>query len=456
MDFNENREPDPEEGSSVAAETTAQRDSQSRPRTPWRPPTRLTLVLVMVVGVFIFTLAYLQDEDVPWDGDLRRPVIFQQQQDVSAPARMKAMLAAAVKVSTTDPAVLSPWTEDIGKVGALLDQHGPVLDNLRDLLEEKREEWEPRSLLWKIDNFASDIAWPAVMALKDAECAYLARCGHEEPAFHSACDLLVLAHLIEQIDAWPNFMDRALELQEHGARALARLLSLTQLDDEKLRHLQEDEFKQWAPTVEHLVAAMDGFYIFERKLLLGPEGDELPLPLWYLPARSGSRIFFKPNTTLRLFAESFRELKNEAGRTAFSRASQIENRLLSRGLDGGPNRSGEDYFATRIRAYASLLDRSALARTRHGLVMALFGLRRYVQREKHLPAKLDDLVPRYLSTVPPDSFSGEALRYDANRGLIWSVGMNFKDEGGRVTEISMSDPDEPTVEIGMGAAKMGK
>jgi hypothetical protein len=295
-----------------------------------------------------------------------------------------------------------------------------------------------------------------VMLLKNAECAYLSRSGHEEPAFLSACDLLVLANLIEQIDAWPNFMDRALELQDHGTQSLARLLSRTQLDGEKLRHLQEDEYQPWNLTVEHLSAALDGFYVFERKLLLGPDGDEPPIPLWYLPARSGSRIFFKPNTTLRLFASSFRELKNEAGRTAFSRASQIENRLLSRGLDGGANRSGEDYFATRIRAYASLLDRSALARTRHGLVMALFGVRRYVQQEGRLPATLDDLVPRYLSVVPLDSFSGEALCYDAKRGLIWSVGMNFKDDGGRVTEIPMSDSDEPTVEIGIGAAKTGK
>ncbi len=456
MDFNQNREPDPEEGSSAAAETVVSSDNQSRRLVAWRSPKPLTLALMMMVVVFIITFAYLRDEPVPWDDDLRRPVFLQQQQDLSAPARMKAMLTAAAKVSTTDPAALSPWTEDIERVGELLDRHGPVLDNMRDLLEEKWEEWEPRSPLWKIENFAADTAWSAVMLLNEAECAYLARCGHEEPAFLSACNLLVLAHLIVQIDAWPNFMDRALEFQEHGARALARLLSLTQLDDEQLRRLQEEEFKQWAPTAEHLTEAMDGFYMFERKLLFGPEGDEPPIPLWYLPARSGSRIFFKPNTTLRLLAGSFRELKNEAGRTAFSRASQVENRLLSRGLDGGANRSGEDYFATRIRAYASLLDRSALTRTRHELVMALFGVRRYVQRERHLPAKLENLVPRYLSTVPLDSFSGEALRYEAKRGLIWSVGMDFKDDGGRLTEIPMSDPDEPTVEIGIGAAKTGK
>ncbi len=64
---------------------------------------------------------------------------------------------------------------------------------------------------------------------------------------------------------------------------------------------------------------MDGYYVFERKLLLGPEGDEPRSPCGICRRGPDSRIFFKPNTTLRLFAESFRELKNETGRTAFSR-----------------------------------------------------------------------------------------------------------------------------------------
>ncbi len=82
-------------------------------------------------------------------------------------------------------------------------------------------------------------------------------------------------------------------------------------------------------------------------------------------------------------------------------------------------------------------------------------MRRHVQREQRLPAKLDDLVPRYLPAVPLDTFSGEPLRYDPIRGLIWSVGMDFKDEGGRLTEIPMGDPNEPTVGIGIGVARKG-
>ncbi len=66
------------------------------------------------------------------------------------------------------------------------------VDNFRDLLEEKAEEWEPRSPLWKIENLAANPAWRGVMLLKETEAANLARRGQEEPAFIAACDLLGL------------------------------------------------------------------------------------------------------------------------------------------------------------------------------------------------------------------------------------------------------------------------
>ena len=55
------------------------------------------------------------------------------------------------------------------------------------------------------------------------------------------------------------------------------------------------------------------------------------------------------------------------------------------------------------------------------------------------PAKLDDLAPKYLATIPNDLFSGKPLLYrPSDRGyLLYSVGVNGIDEEGR------SSDDEP-------------
>ncbi len=35
-----------------------------------------------------------------------------------------------------------------------------------------------------------------------------------------------------------------------------------------------------------------------------------------------------------------------------------------------------------------------------------------------MPAKLEELAPRYIAALPIDPFSGEPVRYDATRGLL--------------------------------------
>jgi hypothetical protein len=62
-----------------------------------------------------------------------------------------------------------------------------------------------------------------------------------------------------------------------------------------------------------------------------------------------------------------------------------------------------------------------------------FALAAYHADSGRYPARLDELVPRYLAAVPNDLFSGKALIYQpAAKGyLLYSVGENGRDEGGR-------------------------
>ncbi len=51
--------------------------------------------------------------------------------------------------------------------------------------------------------------------------------------------------------------------------------------------------------------------------------------------------------------------------------------------------------------------------------------------KKRLPQELSELVDTgLLDTVPVDPFSGHPIRYDATRQLVWSFGIDEKDDGG--------------------------
>ena len=62
-----------------------------------------------------------------------------------------------------------------------------------------------------------------------------------------------------------------------------------------------------------------------------------------------------------------------------------------------------------------------------------FALAAYQREQGRYPAKLDELTPKYLSAIPADVFSGKPLIYrPSEKGyLLYSVGVNGKDENGR-------------------------
>lgn len=60
-------------------------------------------------------------------------------------------------------------------------------------------------------------------------------------------------------------------------------------------------------------------------------------------------------------------------------------------------------------------------------------IRRFELRHHRLPENLADLVPDFLTRIPVDYMDGKPLRYrrDGEKGFIlWSVGMDLKDDGG--------------------------
>jgi hypothetical protein len=69
-------------------------------------------------------------------------------------------------------------------------------------------------------------------------------------------------------------------------------------------------------------------------------------------------------------------------------------------------------------------------------VQLAFALAAYRADTGRYPAKLDDLAPKYLLTVPRDLFSGKPLIYrpSENGYVFYSVGPNGRDDGGRTAD----------------------
>jgi hypothetical protein len=60
----------------------------------------------------------------------------------------------------------------------------------------------------------------------------------------------------------------------------------------------------------------------------------------------------------------------------------------------------------------------------------------YQLKHRSVPTSIDSLVPEFLSRIPLDPFDGKPMRMkkDGDDLLFYSIGLNLKDDGGKVSE----------------------
>jgi len=88
-----------------------------------------------------------------------------------------------------------------------------------------------------------------------------------------------------------------------------------------------------------------------------------------------------------------------------------------------------------VPALGRCMEAAAKADARHRLAMIAVAATSYRLKTGRLPARLEDLVPEFMPAVPVDPFDGKPMKMAAAPGggmVIYSVGADFKDDGGKV------------------------
>lgn len=430
---------------------SVEREFQHQPVFSWNTPIILSLGML---GFMLLAWIYLHDSSGGSDNDLRITVPVDQTPKIQAPERLKVFLNAVKRAENHELDVKPAWNWDTPTLAAHVMKNGDALDNLRDLLEDF--DWHPHHAAWHGEDLGEHPAWPHVRFLLQAQAAYLMRHGNQEAALIAVIDMAELSRRMHDLWAWPSFMLRAQEMHMACVQSAAEILRQVRMSSSSLAAFQ-NEFHHCAPTDTLLQGALSAFYIHQKKLLFG-EKSGVPvdtLPRGITQGRP-ARLFFKKYETLGLFADAIRRLRNEivqAPYAALGDSTQtVSNIRRSRPLMIQPNGAGAAYFSEQIEPYLNIPERHGLAKARHGLLLCLFAVRRYVVEQQKLPPDLASLVPNYLLEVPTDPFSGEAMQYDPLKGLLYSVGADLVKSGGKITDPPLIDVDEPTVDLGIAIA----
>jgi len=91
-----------------------------------------------------------------------------------------------------------------------------------------------------------------------------------------------------------------------------------------------------------------------------------------------------------------------------------------------------------------LVTKSAYAQTWVDLARVACALERYRLANGQFPETLDTLAPKFIAQVPDDIINGQPLKYRRTadgRFVLYSVGENETDDGGKVVMTKSGNPD---------------
>ncbi|MBI2637732.1 MAG: hypothetical protein HYW88_02420, partial [Candidatus Sungbacteria bacterium] len=248
-----------------------------------------------------------------------------------------------------------------------------------------------------------------------------------------------------------------------GIREAINIIQTTKLLNNELLpyYAQLEKFKQ---NEEGLEKILKGDYqmfswIIDQAVKGITDGQHIPLrgleslnpsEVKYLQKHS---YFFEPNNTKKIYAEETRkQLKNvekpcgqisKPNRKYLTPRNSFIKFMLTENVIGKILR--DVTFVSFDGIFPKKCQEDFLVST----AQTLIAIKAYHNDTNAFPNSLTELVPKYLSKVPEDPFSGGQLRYSKDKKIIYSVGLNLTDVGGSNSKDwnSLYQDDDPTIKI---------
>ena len=95
-----------------------------------------------------------------------------------------------------------------------------------------------------------------------------------------------------------------------------------------------------------------------------------------------------------------------------------------------PNTVGELLIDISTISFSSLPKKACKHEARTALAQLFLAIKQFENQNQKLPSSLSTLVPKYLSRIPQDPFSGSSLKYLPSKGIIYSIGPDNQDNFG--------------------------
>ena len=158
---------------------------------------------------------------------------------------------------------------------------------------------------------------------------------------------------------------------------------------------------------------------------------------------------FKPNATknkiMQMYRSAIKEVPDSWSEIAAAKAGYLGNSdELMWKIQYSPalNAVGKAYIETSIPPLTLLVRQKHRSNISVSATQLFFALKCYKLDHGDLPESLDELVPDYIDEIPIDDFDGKPLRYSKEKKIIYSVGPDMEDSGGKRQRKPVTDPSD--------------
>ncbi|MFA6450933.1 MAG: hypothetical protein WCX65_15775 [bacterium] len=252
--------------------------------------------------------------------------------------------------------------------------------------------------------------------------------GSEDEAFAESLNMAHLGLLVEQLDGGTSIMSLMVgnTIKQAGLLTTNEFLDTGYLPDNP----------------QNIIFELSGLYESDDAWIAAWKSEYfiyLDLFASYKPGSSLFKLMIKPERIKRALHDMFNGRIKDSSKKTVSEIKPFEA-TFSPTKDFSPEyfrQLSQGELATNILMTTFSGSNFTRAQEKKYYIDCFTDLTRlrlailqYQRDNGDLPESLIELTPKYIEVIPIDRFDGKSLRYDKERKIIYSAGMNLKDDRG--------------------------
>jgi hypothetical protein len=275
----------------------------------------------------------------------------------------------------------------------------------------------------------------------------LLRQGKDNEALTESLKLVALGQQIAGFQ--PSLIEylTGIAVMNTGLEASQQILTGMKLTPTDLL-LQTSNLEKYKNTANGLVNVINNEYVFAYNTTTGNNVDSNTMT----SIRFKSRYAFEPNKTKNIYADYYRTSINDVQGFCTTIINAKSHQPIK--IEPSPlmmfqeNSLGLILSNTMIRSidFSAQMEKMCNSEVMISATQLMFAIKAYKIDTGKYPSSLTELAPKYIQTVPKDPYDGKSIKYDQQKKIVYSVGVNGTDQGGSTGDDWTKMPN-PTFKI---------